>query len=484
VQVITRDSDGNLRILSRPLDQVCPVGVSDCGAQPTFAVTAVSGVMSATTLQGAVSPAGDRMVVVAGGANGDGVYIVPVGNGTKPAPSHSAPASPTPRVTPAATASAPHPAGTAAETPSTSAARSPSAATVSPAITLTPSEAPTPSGPGTPPSLAVESPTGATPDAMTPAPAAAIQIASNVKVVGVPVYAPDGLHLAFAAMPSDGSSGPDVYVWTAGDLLAHAVTADHDSWLAAWTADGILLSRAVDGFPSTVLLDPATGLTTDVGEPGSWLPELSPDGRTAAWWEGTVRLAADGLSWVPDAGALVVGAWPASSLEPTKTLVAGPLAAWRVRWAEDGGALAVWTAAQGTGSDGQLSLYRVEPTPFGPGFASGAPDAGSGSPDVSQLSIAPVTAPPATTPIPASDLASGSADASLPSASPITGSPDLANPMLDRAPADPDFSLRAGRLVWTAPSPTRPQTVEVLAWVGTAIGRLEIQADGAGTVLP
>ncbi|HEY5628473.1 MAG TPA: hypothetical protein VIR16_03095, partial [Candidatus Limnocylindrales bacterium] len=62
---------------------------------------------------------------------------------------------------------------------------------------------------------------------------------------------------------------------------------------------------------------------------------------------------------------------------------------------------------------------------------------------------------------------------------------DLANPMLDATPANPDFSLRAGRLAWTVPAQGAPQAVDVLAWSGkTVYPRMELPAEGSGTVVP
>ena len=429
LQVIGRDSQGNVQILSRRVDSVCPVGVQVCGAQPTFAVTSVSGVASATTLQGAISPSGDRMVVVAKDPGGEGVYVVPVPSKPTPAAvatatpvaSHSAtvasaPASPPPSPTlPTGSAAATSTAPDASSPPdsSPSAGTSASAPPTSPAATVTPSAPP--STPSPMPSVEV-----------TPAPDATIKIASGVTVVGAPLYAPDGVHLAFAAMPSDGSAGPDIFVWATGDKTAKAITSDHASWLAGWTANGILASRVADGTPATYLLDPGSGHATPVGAPGIWLPSLSRDGSSAAWWAGTVKLAADGVTWVPDSGKLVAGAWPVGGGSTPQVLARGPLAAWQVRWSDDGTAVAVWTVASGKGN-GKLSLFRVDPA---------------------------------------------------------TTTADLANAMLDPVPANPDFSLRNGRLAWTTPTSGVPQVVEVLAWSGKSVGRLEVPADGSGTVVP
>ena len=451
IQVIGRDSQGNVEIRSRPVDSVCPVGVSTCGAQPTFAVTSVSGVESATTLQGLISPSGHNMVVVAKDAAGEGVWVAPLKAAATP--TKSAPPAATPSPVPATPSPKPSQSASigttasaasgspieSAATPTGSPVASSSPATTAPVAASNSPDAsviPSPSGSAaasssaTPsPSPAAASPTTAPSPLpsveVTPAPDAAIKIASGVTVVGAPIYAPDGVHLAFAAMPSNGSAGPDIYVWTTGDKTAQAITSDHNTWLAAWTANGILVSRVASGTPATFLLDADTGHATAVGDPGIWLPALSPDGTSAAWWDGTVKLASDGVTWVPDAGKIVAGDWPVASGAAVQVLAKGPLAAWQVRWADDGGAVAVWTAADK--DSGKLTLYRVDP---------------------------------------------------------VAKTADLANPMLDATPANPDFSLRAGRLAWTTPTQGVPQVVEVLAWSGKSIGRLEVPADGSGTVVP
>ena len=453
IQVIGRDSQGNVEIRSRPVDSVCPVGVAVCGAQPTFAVTSVSGVGSAATVQGLISPSGDKMVFVAQDAGGEGVWVAPLKSAVSPAPAKcaapaatatAAPATPSPKPTESASLETTAAAASDSPVPSTpvesaSTASGSPVASSSPASTapVAPTSSPDASGSAVASASATPSasPAAATPSTapsplpsveVTPAPDAAIKIASGVTVVGAPIYAPDGVHLAFAAMPSNGSAGPDIYVWTTGDKTAQAITSDHNTWLAAWTANGIIVSRVAAGTPATFLLDPATGHATAVGDPGIWLPALSPDGSIAAWWDGTVKLAADGVTWVPDAGKVVAGAWPvAAGGAALQVLAKGPLAAWQVRWADDGGAVAVWTAAD-KGS-GKLSLYRVDP---------------------------------------------------------VTQTADLSDPMLDPTPANPDFSLRAGRLAWTTPAQGVPQVVEVLAWSGKTIGRFEVATDGSGTVVP
>ena len=459
LQVLSLDSAGNLQLLSRRVDEVCPTGVTECGVSPTFAVTAVSAFGSATDLLGAISPSGGQIVVVRRDPGSQGVYVVPVNapaasptsalstaqaatasqpttSPTSTDESPSASASPSPSASPAsATPASPI---VSSPSPSTSPSTSPEA---SPTATVSPTPSPAPSdGSATPsasplggsgPAFASGSPdlTAAPSVEASPAPDTAIKIASGVTVVGAPVYSPGGSRLAFAAMPADGSSGPDIYLWATGDAAAQVITSDHGSWLAGWTDQGILVSRVDDGVPTTYRVDPTTGVATAIGTPGTWLPSVSPTGTAAAWWSGTVRLAADGVTWVPDRGQLVLGAWPSTDAAPAAShvLARGPLGAWQVRWDNTGTVVAVWEG-QGNGQSGRLTLYGVDAT---------------------------------------------------------TGAPDLANPMLDATAATPDFSLRAGRLAWTTPDQSGPQTVEVLAWSGkTVYPTMELPAEGSGPVVP
>lgn len=492
LQVLALDAAGNLRLLSRSVDQVCPTGVTDCGPAPTFSVSAVSSFGTVTNLYGAMSPTGGQVVVVSGGPGNHGVYVVPVkaptatpkASGSAAQPGTSSAVSPTASHATATPTAAPDSSSTSRPT------EHPSPPTASPAVTPSPtpgesSQAPSsapptdgssssPSGPsptpstpaspsptasdagptasaGTsePPSAPVTSPPAATDTASiapsgqdTPAPMTAIRIATDVTVVGAPVYSPDGTQLAFSATPSSGGAGADIFVWTVGDGPARAITTDHGSWLAGWTSQGILVSRVDNGIPATFTLDPATSQATPVGPQGAWLPSLSPSGTTAAWWSGTVKLAADGVTWLPDQGQLVLGAWPGSTpsapgssgtpasaiATAPQVLATGPLDGWQVRWDETGSAMAVWVASAGAGANGQLTLYSVDPA---------------------------------------------------------TGSPNFSSPMLDTTPANPDFSLRAGRLAWTTPSADGGQTVTVVAWSGSTVyPPMTVVADGKGTVIP
>ena len=236
-------------------------------------------------------------------------------------------------------------------------------------------------------------------------------------------YSPDGTRFAFSARPADDSSGPDVYVWRVGDRRAKAVTGDHDAQLAGWIGGRLLVSRVVDGKPRTAILDLADDTERAAGDGAMWRPTVGPGRETAAWWDGTVRLADDGQTWVPDRGKLVLGDWPNGG-EDTQVLADGSLTDWDVQWSDSGDELAVWVTRDDAAKLGKLSLFTVDPA---------------------------------------------------------TGRVDLAHPKLDAEPAFAGFALKPGRLAWSAPADGGDTSVEVLGWDGELSGRVSLPAtDGGG----
>ncbi len=261
---------------------------------------------------------------------------------------------------------------------------------------------------------------------MTPRPDGAIEIASDVVIVGSAAgYSPDGSRFAFSARPADGSAGPDVYVWRVGDRKAKAVTTEHDAQLAGWTGDRLLVSRVVDGEPSTAILDLADRTERLAGDGAMWRPTMGPERKVAAWWDGTVRLADDGMTWVPDRGRLILGDWPNGGAD-AQVLAERGVTDWDVQWDEDGTRLAVWVSRDGPDEAGQLSLYDIDPA---------------------------------------------------------TGRADLDHPTLDKAPAYAGFALHPGRLAWSAPTAGGDTSVEILAWDGTSVGTVSLPAEDGTTIL-
>jgi hypothetical protein len=268
--------------------------------------------------------------------------------------------------------------------------------------------------------------------AVSPAPGGAIEIARGVVVVGgVAAYSPDGTRFAFTARPADGSAGPDVFVWTVGDDDAHPVTSDHRTVFAGWLEDHLLVSRVIDGVPGSMLVSLADGAESRVGPASGWRPAVGPGHRTAVWWDGTTKLGLDGLTPVPETGRLILDAWKADPSDPSdpsgpQVVTTGPLSDWEVRWDEAGTVVAVWTTTAQPGEAGLLNLYAIDPG---------------------------------------------------------TGRADLANPLLAAAPAFAGFSLKPGRLVWSAPGDGEETTVQVAAWSGRDMGRLELPTEQGVTVI-
>ena len=134
-----------------------------------------------------------------------------------------------------------------------------------------------------------------------------------------PAWSPDGQALAFSAMPSDRSRGPDLYVWRVGDERARPITSDHGSYFASWSGSIIVVSRATrasgDAFGNaapvvqTVGIDQTTYDERTIAAEGLWLPQVDPFSRRAVAWSG--RLAWEGQQVVPTHGALYLIDWQA-----------------------------------------------------------------------------------------------------------------------------------------------------------------------------
>jgi hypothetical protein len=286
-----------------------------------------------------------------------------------------------------------------------------------------------------------------------------IEIASGVTVVGETAYSDDGEWLAFSARPSDGTAGPDLYLWHVGDKAAHPVTTDHQTYFSAWLSNQVLASRVdvaaapvatddlsgnptaadaataapvIEGHPSSFLLDPATLVRSDIAQPDVWLPVVDPTGRFVAFWSGTLTGNPDALDWRLGTGNLVLDGWstgvlaassaapdaspaPAATTPPVGpigspvTIVEGPAAAFTGKFDPTGTRLAIWVGDDHDATVGRLYLQVLDP-------ATGAVD---------------------------------------PAIAPLPGVPALRR-----------FSIEAGRLAWVSPPGQDGQesSVQVLGW--------------------
>src|SRR4051794_37432075 len=106
---------------------------------------------------------------------------------------------------------------------------------------------------------------------------AVVSILDNVQSAGAaPDWSANGSMLAFSAMPDDGSRGPDVYIWSPGDLKAQAITNDHSSYFASWSGNRIVISRlTADQRLRTFVFDPKALDERAVGGAQLWLPAVN-----------------------------------------------------------------------------------------------------------------------------------------------------------------------------------------------------------------
>ena len=246
----------------------------------------------------------------------------------------------------------------------------------SPAPTAPSGQSPVPSAapsPSVEPSASTGSPVASIDPSSTPSPTAAQQlaIASGIEVVGESAaFSADGTWFAFTARPADGTGGTDVYAWRIGDERARRITQDGASYFASWSDDTLIASRPDDATAtaadaSTVSIDPGSGAEQEAGQ--GWRPAIDPTGKRAVVWIGSLKRSDDGLTWVPDKGALELRSWSAEGPDRTRGSVrrervvsdAAPRD-FDVRWDESGEWVAVWVADPTDPVIGRLTLYHVD----------------------------------------------------------------------------------------------------------------------------
>ena len=395
-------SDGALAYNVAAVDTVCaPDQRPDCAPVADAASKRVEMTIRPKSIS--QSPVRNQAVVVGTDAAGDDAVLVIALPTAAPSPTPIATVAPTvaPTETPATTPASTAPASSPGPTPTPTAEPTPSAEpTASPSVTPVPTVA------------------------------ATLAIVSGVKIVGESAaYSPDGAWFAFTARPSDDSAGPDIYVWRVGDERARTLTDDHASVFASWAGDRLIGSRPVatriqtaEVSAASFLIDPETGAETALTG-AAWRPVVAPGGRWAVAWEGTVRLATDGLTIAPASGSLVLrrftpGVGPDTGAGPREVVADSAVAEFDARWDETGTWLAVWLADPSDPSIGRLSLIHL-------------------------------------------DTATG----------------DLQRP--HGAPKDvtamPGFSIANGRLAWATPRGQGGEgsRVQIVAWTGEAVGTVE-----------
>jgi len=340
-------SDGVYQIIGGT--STCDPGDTSCTVKNGSGQT-LGTISSDSTVSAAIAP--DASVAAVWTA--DKIAILPLDNSSPsvaldlltPQPTVAVTASPTASPTPVRTAT-PIPA-TATPAVVSTPVETASAAEI-PSPTLLPSASATPAATLTataPPSIAEVTPVLATPTAAPTTPATtptggAVAILTGYEIVGSgPAFSADGKTVAFSARPSDHSAGPDVFVWQAGDLQAHAITSAHADYFSGWFGSKILVSEIDAGSapagslaPTSFVFDPNTDQGLLITRP-MFMPVVDPTGRFVVYWSGSVQFdPATGL-WQPGSGDLYFDRWsnlvlvtpgtPLATTTPTATIAATP----------------------------------------------------------------------------------------------------------------------------------------------------------------
>jgi TolB protein len=205
-----------------------------------------------------------------------------------------------------------------------------------------------------------------------------LQLTTDQRIDGFPVFSRDGTRIAFKRLPVE-NSRPDWQDW--GDVVvanadgSHPIVLDanvHSPSPMTWSGDGryLVYSRTVDQVDQIFIAATDGSMRRQVTSDGhdNWAPTLSPDGRTIAFVKGYPRvigifvIQADGsgersittgaidefefAEWSPDGSALLYAArardgdqdvWSVGlDGEPARHLVAAPGNDYGATWSPDG----------------------------------------------------------------------------------------------------------------------------------------------------
>ena len=340
-------------------------------------------------------------------------------------------------------------------------------------------------------------------------------ILEQVIPTGAPAaWSPDGSTLAFSAMPADGATGSDIYVWRPGDAAATPITFDHASSFASWAQTRIVGSTVVPSpadpsvlVPQSFVLDPYTGARRAIRGASLWLPSVDPTAEHVVAWSGTLEMS--GVTPVPGSGRLVLASWP--QLDPYAAPPSGAPGAPATIIPVPSSSLESMVAGSATHGRGEASTAPADTVSSAAPEAGGSPKAGpSAAPGAS---VAPATAflatpEPVDTPAAPSGprlqewvvswAPDGSAFAvwegtavgtdtgtlSLHLVDPATGALRPDSPLSVPVAAGRGFSVGLDRLAWTTPADAQGmRSLRVVVWGSFGNGEVRSgQLDQQGIV--
>lgn len=467
----------------------CPQTEPDCEITEGFVRNAVNLPSKLRTRNATLDPTGRNLAFVGRSTDRDliGVLVLPSDGGNNPAETPAATGDPT--------------------------------NTTSPETALPETPGPETGGPGQTPGdqtpLPEETASAPPPDAVPGL--TVLAILEDVQSAGAPPdWSVGGDMLAFSAMPADGSTGPDVYVWAPNDERARPITTDHNSYFASWSGERIVASRvatADDGSAAarTVVIDPLTLEERHVAGLRMWLPVVNRAGTHAIAWRGEMSLA-NGLA-VPLNGALYIMDWtqvdpfaPGREAPPPPEATDGPTPEPTIEPAPTNAPVETSDPARSEpkSESEQSAAPTAEPTtapePTAPPETI-EPDEPDASPTSDLVMPLDLGRDPATNPILdwqarwSTDgqvlgvwIAEATGDTwGLLTVFAIdlqTGAVDTVEPLLPPTMARRGFSLGESRVAWVAPPDATEGELRIATWGDDGVGGLRLQPAELQEVVP
>jgi hypothetical protein len=511
---VRSSSDGRYSLFFAQVDSVCPAGDSSCGTLGADG-TPPALVLDEPPAAVVVSPTSEQVVIVPAGTGSGSILIVPVSSPTA-SPTPVAPGSPSTR--PSAT-----PPGT--ETPGPSSQPSPlptpaGAVSILDGVTIVGDVVYSPDGSWLAFSARpLDGSAGPDVYAWHVGEPHAVQLTTDHRSVfsdwvGTMILASrvdatssdgdlDGIlgGPPTSTEPPTGASSQPTATPVSAASASPAASAEPTPGSEPGASTEPSASTGPDAEPqlgaTAFVVDPTTGIATDLPGLRAWRPVVDPTSRSVVYWSGGLVPTPDGVGWTLGRGAVVLDRWS----PPAELGLPGPSAS---------------PDAAGSASPSPVASSVPAASPS----ATGSPSPGQGKGKQDKASPTPTAAP--TTPIPASAspsavatpgqsfpvddlgrvtlsdgaltgfdahfdptgtrLALWASDADDPSIGrlhlfvldPASGALTPTAVRLDAVPAMRGFSIALGRLAWVTPPGQDGQdsTVQVLAWTNDAFGRV------------